>query len=89
MRETHWLVTRLLRVHTFTHLLEAMRILLPLVFGALTVLVFRRLGAVPGIYAVLAVAVTVFFAPESAGREFRGGPGLRRVRPGWTSGHSG
>ena len=69
-RETHWVLSRLLRVHTFTHLLEAMRILLPLVFGALTVLVFRRLGAVPGIYAALAVAVAVLFAPESAGREF-------------------
>ena len=41
-----------------------------MVFVALTVQVFRRLGAVPGIYASLAVAVSVFFAPESVGREF-------------------
>ena len=32
--------------------------------------VFRRLGAVPGIYAALAVATAVLFAPASAGREF-------------------
>ena len=56
-RETYWVVTRLVRLHTYTHLLDAMRILLPVVFVALTVQVFRRLGAVPGIYASLAVAV--------------------------------
>lgn len=69
-RETYWVVTRLVRVHTHTHLLDAMRILLPVVFVALTVQVFRRLGAVPGIYASLAVAVAVFFALTSVGREF-------------------
>ena len=69
-RETYWVVTRLVRLHTYTHLLDAMRILLPVVFVALTVQVFRRLGAVPGIYASLAVAVGVFFALESVGREF-------------------
>ena len=69
-RETYWVVTRLVRLHAYTHLLDAMRILLPVVFVALTVQVFRRLGAVPGIYASLAVAVSVFFAVESVGREF-------------------
>jgi hypothetical protein len=32
--------------------------------------VFRRLGAVPGVYASLALAVGVLFAPVSIGREF-------------------
>ncbi len=63
-------MTRLVRLHTYTHLLDAMRILLPVVFVALTVQVFRRLGTVPGIYASLTVAVSVFFALESVGREF-------------------
>jgi hypothetical protein len=69
-RETYWLMTRLVRVHTYTHLLDSMRILLPVVFVALTVQVFRRLGAVPGVYASLALAVGVLFAPVSIGREF-------------------
>ena len=69
-RETYWVLTRLVRVHTYSHLLDAMRIVLPVVFAALTVQVFRRLGAVPGIYAALSVAVSVFFAMESVGREF-------------------
>jgi hypothetical protein len=68
--ETHWVVTRLVRLHTLSHLREAMRVVLPVVFVALTMQVFRRLGAVPGIYASLTVAVVVFLAPESAGREF-------------------
>ncbi len=69
-RETYWVLTRLVRVHTYSHLLDTMRIVLPVVFAALTVPVFRRLGAVPGIYAALSVAVGVFFALESVGREF-------------------
>jgi hypothetical protein len=68
--ETYWVVTRLVRIHTYMHLLDAMRILLPIVFVVLTVQVFHRLGAVPGIYASLAVAIGVFFALESVGREF-------------------
>jgi mannosyltransferase PIG-V len=68
--DTCGIVTRLVRIHNYTLLLEAMRVLLPVVFIALTVQVFRRLGGVPGIYATLAVAVGVFFAPESVGREF-------------------
>jgi hypothetical protein len=47
-----------------------MRILLPVVFVALTVQVFRHLGAVPGSYASLTVAGGVFFATDSVGREF-------------------
>jgi hypothetical protein len=68
-RETYWVASRLVRLHTYARLLDAMRILLPLVFVALTVQVFRRLGAVPGIYASLAVAVGVFFALANIGRE--------------------
>jgi Gpi18-like mannosyltransferase len=68
--ETYQIVTRLVRIHNYTLLLDAMRVLLPVIFIALTVQVFRRLGSVPGIYATLAVAVAVFFAPESVGREF-------------------
>ena len=69
-REPYWVVTRLVRLHTYSHLLDAMRILLPPVFVVLTVQVFRRLGSVPGIYASLAGVVGVFFALESVGREF-------------------
>jgi hypothetical protein len=69
-REPYWVVTRLPRVHAYSYLFDSMRILLPVVFVVLTVQVFRRLGPVPGIYASLAVAVGVFFAPESVGREF-------------------
>ena len=69
-RETYWILTRLVRLHTYAHLLEAMRIVLPVVFVALTVQVFRRLGAIPGIYAALDGGPAIFFAPASAGREF-------------------
>jgi len=69
-RETYWILTRLVRLHTYAHLLEATRIVLPVVFVALTVQVFRRLGAIPGIYAALAVATAILFAPASVGREF-------------------
>src|SRR5262249_7588430 len=62
--------TQLVRVHTYSHLFDVMRILLPPVFVALIVVVFRRLGSVPGIYASLVTAVGVFFAIESVGREF-------------------
>jgi Gpi18-like mannosyltransferase len=68
--ETYWVLTRLVRVHTYPHLLETVRIVLPVVFVALTVQVFRRLGAVAGIYSGLTVAVVLFFALDSAGREF-------------------
>jgi hypothetical protein len=68
-REPFWVVTRLVRLHTYTHLLDTMRILLPVVLLVLTVQVFRRLGTVPGIYATLAGALGVLFAMESLGRE--------------------
>jgi hypothetical protein len=68
--DTYWVLTRLVRVHTYQHLLETLRIVLPVVFVALTVQVFRRLGAVAGIYSGLTVAVVLVFALESAGREF-------------------
>ena len=50
-RETYWVMTRLVRLHTYTHLLEAMRSCCHRGVRALTVQVFRRLGAVPGIFA--------------------------------------
>ena len=57
------------RMRGYWDLLNTMRVLLPVVFVALTVQVFRHLGAVPGIYTGLAVAVAVSFAPNSVGRE--------------------
>jgi hypothetical protein len=69
-REPYWVLTQLRRVHAYSYLFESMRILLPIVFVALTVQVFRRLGAVPGIYASLTVATGIVFALESVGREF-------------------
>jgi Gpi18-like mannosyltransferase len=67
--EPYWVVTRLTQMYNFGNLLDAMRVLLPVVFIALTVSVFRRLGPAPGIYASLAVAVALLVAPESVGRE--------------------
>jgi hypothetical protein len=67
--EPYWVVTRLTQMNNFRNLLDAMRVLLPVVFIALTVSVFRRLGPAPGIYASLAVAVALLVAPESVGRE--------------------
>lgn len=65
---------RLVRVHTYTYLAAAVDLVLPAVFALLTVQVFRRLGGVAGVYTSLAVAVAVFFAPESLGREFLAAP---------------
>jgi hypothetical protein len=67
--EPYWVVTRLTQLHNFRNLLDAMRVLLPVVFIALTVSAFRRLGPAPGIYASLAGAVALLVAPESVGRE--------------------
>ena len=58
------------RMHGYTDLLEITNILLPILFIALTVQVFRHLGTVPGIYTSLVIAVAIGFAPESVGREF-------------------
>jgi Gpi18-like mannosyltransferase len=69
-RDTLQILVRPTRMHGYVDLLNITRVLLPVVFVALTVQVFRRLGAVPGIYAALAVGVAVCFAPESVGREF-------------------
>jgi membrane-bound metal-dependent hydrolase YbcI (DUF457 family) len=57
------------RMRGYWDLLNTMRVLLPVVFVALTVQVFRHLGAVPGIYTGLAVTVAVGFASNSVGRE--------------------
>ena len=65
-----WALTRATQLHNFRNLLDATRVLLPVAGVALTVMVFRRLGPAPGIYASLALGVAVFFAPESVGREF-------------------
>jgi hypothetical protein len=69
-REARWLLSRGPRIHAYTQLLDSLRVLLPLLFVALTVLTFRRLGPVAGLYTAGAVAVGILFAPESVGREF-------------------
>ncbi len=69
-RETYWILTRGPRIQAYTQLLDSLRIILPLVFIALTVVVFRRLGTGPGLYTAATVAVGILFAPESVGREF-------------------
>ncbi len=68
-RETYWILTRGPRIQAYTQLLDSLRILLPLAFLGLTILVFRRLGGVAGLYTAGAVLVGVLFAPESVGRE--------------------
>ena len=69
-RDTSRILIRPTRMQDYADLLNMMRVLLPVVFVALTVQVFRQLGSVPGIYTGLAVLVAVCFAPESVGREF-------------------
>jgi hypothetical protein len=71
-RDTIRILFQPTRMRGYVDLLNMFRVLLPVVFVALTVQVFRRLGPVPGIYASLAVAVAVCFAPESTGRELLG-----------------
>lgn len=68
-RETYWILTRGPRIQAYTQLLDSLRVILPVLFAALTVVVFRRLGPGPGLYTAGAVGVSVFFAPESVGRE--------------------
>jgi hypothetical protein len=69
-RETYWVLTRGPRIQAYTQLLDSLRIILPVIFVALTIVVFRRLGPVPGLYTAATVAVGILFAPESVGREF-------------------
>ncbi|MBI4012151.1 MAG: hypothetical protein HY359_07600 [Candidatus Rokubacteria bacterium] len=69
-RETYWILTRGPRIQGYTQLLDSLRVILPVAFIALTVMVFRRLGAPAGLYTAGAVGVGVLFAPESVGREF-------------------
>jgi hypothetical protein len=57
------------RVQSFAQLVDLLGVVLPLVFVGLIIVVWRRLGAAPGLYAALALAVGVVFAPESVGRE--------------------
>jgi hypothetical protein len=64
------LLRRGVRVQSYAQLVDLLGVLLPVVFVVLTVVVFRRLGAAPGIYTALVVLVAVLFAPESVGREF-------------------
>ncbi|HEV8310974.1 MAG TPA: mannosyltransferase family protein [Methylomirabilota bacterium] len=68
-RETYWILTRGPRIQAYTRLLDSLRVVLPLVFIALTVKVFHRLGSTAGIYTAATVFVGVLFAPESVGRE--------------------
>jgi Gpi18-like mannosyltransferase len=69
-RDTLRILAQPTRMHSYVDLLNLFRVVLPVVFIALTVQVFRHLGTVPGIYTALAVGVAVCFAPESVGREF-------------------
>jgi hypothetical protein len=69
-RETYWILTRGPRIQAYTQLLDSLRIVLPLVFVLLTIVVFRRLSPVAGLYTAATVAVGILFAPESVGREF-------------------
>ena len=69
-RETYWILTRGPRIQAYTQLLDSLRVILPVAFVALTVVVFRRLGTPAGLYTAGAVGVGIFFAPESVGREF-------------------
>ncbi|HEV8673406.1 MAG TPA: mannosyltransferase family protein [Methylomirabilota bacterium] len=69
-RETYWILTRGPRIQAYTQLLDSLRIILPLLFMALTIAAFRWLGPVPGFYTGATVVVGVLFAPESVGREF-------------------
>ncbi len=69
-REARLMLSHGPRAHSYTHLLDSLRIILPLCFIALTVGVFRRLGTGPGLFTAGAVTVAILFAPESLGREF-------------------
>jgi hypothetical protein len=69
-RETYWILTRGPRIQAYTQLLDSLRVVLPLAFLGLTVVVFRRLGGGPGLYTAGSVGVGILFAPESVGREF-------------------
>ena len=57
------------RIHGFQHVLEWLHVGLPLVFVGLIVVAWRRLGPVPGLYALLVCAIGVALAPGSIGRE--------------------
>ncbi len=69
LRELQSLAKQRFPVQGYTQLLTASRLLLPPVFLALTVRVFRRLGPAAGVYAALAVAVGTVWGLESVGRE--------------------
>jgi hypothetical protein len=63
------LLGRGLRIQSYGQLVAVLHVVLPLLFIVLAVVVFRRLGAAPGIYMALTVLVAVLFASESVGRE--------------------
>jgi hypothetical protein len=69
-REASWILRRGPRIQAYTQLLDSLRIVLPVTFVVLTVVVFRRLGGGPGLYTAGSVGVSILFAPESVGREF-------------------
>jgi hypothetical protein len=66
------LLGRGLRIQSYGQLVAVLHVVLPLLFIALAIVAFRRLGAAPGIYSALTVVVAVLFAPESVGRELLG-----------------
>jgi hypothetical protein len=68
-RDVRWLAKHWFPLQGYVQLLTTLRVLLPILFLALSVQVFRRLGTVAGLYTLLAVAVGTLYGLESAGRE--------------------
>jgi hypothetical protein len=69
-KDLHWLRLHWFPLQGYMQLLQTLRVVLPVVFIVLSIQVFRRLGPVPGLYTVLAVAVGTVYGLESAGREY-------------------
>ena len=69
----YWKGLRLLlplpRIESYHQLLSVLSLVLPLVFGVLVIVAFRRLGLAAGAYSAAVVCVAVLLAPESIGRE--------------------
>lgn len=69
-RELRWVLRHRFPLQGYMQVLTTSRVVLPLVFLALAVPVFRRLGPVAGLYTLLVVAVGTMYGFESAGREY-------------------
>jgi hypothetical protein len=70
LRELRWLLRHSFPLQGYDQVLITTRVLIPPIFAAFTVAVFRRLGPAAGIYTVLTVAVGTFYGFESVGREY-------------------